>query len=487
VTEPTRPPRWYESRAVILIASVLVPPVGFGLLWAKRDLKLLAKLAGSFLILVLSAGYYHYGKRALNSAEQARRAEIRYSALEQQRAEQGRRFEQAAARVAAPLADYWTDFRGPRRDGDYEEMAVNTDWTRGLRQVWKQPVGAGFASFVIGGGRAYTIEQRRGQEVATAYDVGTGRELWTNGWDAEFREALGGDGPRATPTYHDGRVYALGAEGEFRCLDAATGATIWRKNILTDAGASNLTWGMAASPLIVDDKVIVQPGGSHGNSVVAYDKTTGAPVWKALDDEASYTSPMLVTLAGRRQILTVTATRAIGLAPENGALLWEYAWSNSSHISVAQPVLVGDHRVFLSASYGAGAAVFDVSVAGARFTTRPVWANSLMKNRFQTSVLLDGYVYGLDEGILTCLDVNTGERKWKGGRYGYGQVTLAGHSLIVFTEASELVLVEATPGRFNEVARMQALEGPSRNVPAIANGTLLVRNATDIAAYDLRK
>jgi outer membrane protein assembly factor BamB len=387
----------------------------------------------------------------------------------------------------APRPDYWTDFRGPRRDGDYEEMALNTDWTRGLRLMWKQPVGAGFASFVIGGGRAYTIEQRRSQEVVAAYDVGTGRELWTNGWGADFREERGGDGPRATPTYHDGRVYALGAEGEFRCLDAATGARIWRTNILTDAGASNLTWAMAAAPLIVDEKVIVQRGGRHGNSMGASDRTTGAPVWKVLDDEASYTSPMLVTLAGRRQILTVTATRTIGLAPEDGTLLWEYAWENSAHINVAQPLLVDDHRVFLSASYGKGAALVEVTAAGGRFATRAIWENSYMKNRFQTSVLSNGYLYGLDEGILTCLDANTGERKWKGGRYGYGHVTLTGHSLIVFTEESELVLVEATPERFNEVARVQALQGPSRNVPAIAGGTLLVRNATDIAAYDLRK
>ena len=154
---------------------------------------------------------------------------------------------------------YWPDFRGPNRDGRYDETAIGTDWpSRGLPRLWKQPIGLGYASFVAAGGRAFTIEQRRRQEVVSAYDIETGRELWTHGWDGAFVESMGGDGPRATPTYHDGRIYALGALGELRCLDAVTGRLVWRRNILSDAGASNLEWGMAASPLIVDDKVIVQ-------------------------------------------------------------------------------------------------------------------------------------------------------------------------------------------------------------------------------------
>ncbi|MGH9723116.1 MAG: PQQ-binding-like beta-propeller repeat protein [Bryobacteraceae bacterium] len=164
--------------------------------------------------------------------------------------------------------------------------------------LWRQPVGGGYASFVIVQGRAYTIEQRREQEVVAAYDVKNGRELWTNSWKAEFKEAMGGDGPRATPQWHDGRLYTLGATGEFRCLDAGGGRTIWRKNILEDNAAENIQWAMSASPLIVDDKVIVLPGGSGGKSVVAYDRSSGAPVWKALDDKAAYTAPMVATLAG---------------------------------------------------------------------------------------------------------------------------------------------------------------------------------------------
>jgi outer membrane protein assembly factor BamB len=237
---------------------------------------------------------------------------------------------------------------------------------------------------------------------------------------------MGGDGPRATPTWHEGRLYAQGAEGELRCLEAATGKVVWSKNILADNGASNLTWGMAAAPLIVDEKLIVQPGGSGGKSVVAYHKFTGAAIWKALDDKQAYTSPMLVTLGGRRQIITVTAGRAVGLTPEDGAPLWEYPWVTEYDVNASQPIVTGPNRVFISTGYGHGAAVLELQPAGKTFTVRVVWQNTRMKNKFNPSVLHEGHIFGLDEGILACLDVETGQQKWKGGRYGYGQLLLAG-------------------------------------------------------------
>src|SRR6185295_10406024 len=230
--------------------------------------------------------------------------------------------------AAAPAAsrNYWTNFRGPRRDGKYDEASVSTSWpANGLPVLWKQPVGVGHASFVVADGKAYTIEQRRSQEVVAAYDINNGHELWTQKWNAEFADSTG-DGPRATPTWDQGRLYALGATGELRCLDANSGAVIWGKNILNENQSKNLPWAQAASPLIVDDKVVVLPGGANGKSVVAYNKMTGAPVWKVLDDPQAYVSPMLVELAGRRQIVVVSSYRVVGLAPENGALLWSYPW-----------------------------------------------------------------------------------------------------------------------------------------------------------------
>jgi outer membrane protein assembly factor BamB len=393
----------------------------------------------------------------------------------------------AASVVRDPGTAYWTDFRGPLRDGHYRERPVFTDWpAAGLKPVWKQPVGAGYASFVIARGRAFTIEQRGTQEVVAAYDVPTGRELWTNAWSGAFREMMGGDGPRATPTWADGRIYALGAQGELRSIEDATGRTVWRTNILEDAGAKNLQWGMAASPLIVDNTVVVLPGGSNKQSIVAYDRQSGARAWSAEGDQQAYSSPMLATLAGVRQILVFSASRVIALSPDGGKVLWSYPWKTQFDINASQPLVVGDNRLFLSTGYGTGAAMLELTPSGDALSVRPVWTSIRMKNQFSSSVLHDGYIYGLDESILACIDASTGDLKWKGGRYGYGQVMLASGHLIVLTDDGDLVLVRATPERHEERARFSVLNGKTWNHPAMANGYLIVRNLAEMAAFDLR-
>ena len=390
------------------------------------------------------------------------------------------------ASVEARNDAYWTDFRGPNRDGHYTQMSIRTNWpAAGLEPVWSQPIGGGYASFVVAAGVAFTIEQRRQQEVVAAYDLATGRELWTHVWDADFRESMGGPGPRATPTWHAGRIYALGATGQLWCLEADTGEVIWGRDILRDGEATKLTWAMSGAPLVVDDLVVVQPGGAAWWSVVAYNRNTGDVVWHALDDVQAYTSPMTATLAGVRQVLTVTANRAVGLDLRDGQLLWEYPWVVGPPPSMAQPVLVGDDRVFLSGS-GAGATVIELSRANGHFTVETVWSNNRMKNKFSSSVLHEGYLYGLDGAILACIDAATGELQWKGGRYGYGQLLLASGHLVVVTERGDLVLVRATPAGHEEVASSDALTGKTWNVPALADGQLLVRNTRQMAAFDLR-
>ena len=385
----------------------------------------------------------------------------------------------------AAVGPAWTDFRGPNRAGIYTGGPILLAWpSEGLKPLWRQPIGGGYASFVVANGKAYTIEQRRGQEVVAAYDVATGRERWKDGWSAHFSEFMGGDGPRATPTWHEGKLYALGATGEFRCYDAETGKVLWEKNILSDNGAVNIMWGMANSPLVVDDKVIVTPGG-RGRSVVAYNKGTGERIWGALDDQAAYTSPMVATIAGQRQLLVVTAKRVVGMTLEDGTLLWEYPWTTMYEINSAQPIVTDANHVFISAGYGHGSALLEVSKIGHEFTARAVWENKNLKNRFNSSVLHQGFIYGFDEGIFACIDARTGERKWKGGRYGYGQVLLAGDHMIVLAEDGDLVLLKASPDAHQEVARFSAIEGKTWNHPAMAGNVLLVRNAREMAAFNL--
>jgi outer membrane protein assembly factor BamB len=398
----------------------------------------------------------------------------------------------AAVTPAAPpaivTAAYWTDFRGPLRDGNYREQPIVTEWpSGGPKPLWKQPIGGGYASFVIARGRAFTIEQRGAQEVVAAYDVVSGRELWTNGWTAAFREIMGGDGPRATPTWVDGRVFALGGQGEFRAIAEDTGKTIWRTNILDDAGAKNLQWGMAASPLIVDNTVVVLPGGPNDHSVVAYDRSSGKKAWAALGDQQSYSSPMLVTLAGVRQIVVFSALRVMGLATDGSKVLWEVPWRTQFDINASQPLAIGDNRLFVSTGYGKGASMLELTNTGDGLTVREVWSSNRMKNSFTSSVFHAGYIYGLDESILACVDASTGELKWKGGRYGYGQLLLASGHLIVLTEDGNIAQVQATPERHVEKVRFPVLDGKTWNHPALAEGYLLVRNLAEMAAFDLRQ
>jgi outer membrane protein assembly factor BamB len=464
---------WYRSTTVLIGVLVLV----------------VLAAVGAFLYLRSGSNEEHYAALEQHRQQQAAQAPaaapVATAAPVAEASPGASPSPGAAAQTASTARNYWTTFRGPKRDGNYEAAPVLTSWpSGGLSPIWKQPVGLGFASFAVADGRAFTIEQRRGQEVVAAYDIGTGREIWKQGWNAQYSDSTG-DGPRSTPTWDQGRLYALGATGELRCIDANTGSVIWGKNILTDNQAENLQWAMAASPLIVDDKVIVLPGGTSGKSVVAYNKMTGAPVWKVLNDRQAYVSPMLVELAGRRQIVVVSASRVVGLAPENGALLWNYPWDTDMGINVSQPVMVDRSRFFISSGYGKGAALVEVKGSGSTFTATTIWENINMKNKFNSSVLHNGYVYGLDEGILTCLDVNTGERKWKGGRYGYGQVILASGHLILTSDSGDLALVKATADQYTEVARFSALQGQTWNYPAIADGRLLVRNANEMAAYDI--
>ncbi|MGA2260921.1 MAG: PQQ-binding-like beta-propeller repeat protein [Acidobacteriota bacterium] len=504
---------WYRNLAVLWILVILLPPLGLVLLWMRRDsrltTKMLAFLAAAAFGLVplflfwglrmemdgsLTHPIFAFKNPEKHSAEiEKLRIEERSVDASQMQPPQPESTPGVSAIPATepaprpkPAVDhaYWSEFRGPGHNGIYAEGGILTDWPSGkLPLLWKRPVGGGYASAVVADGLIFTIEQRRHKEVVAAYALDSGREQWIHGWDAEFRETMGGDGPRATPTWYEGRLYALGAAGELRCLDARSGSRIWSRNILQDNQAENIHWGMAASPLIADDKVIVLPGGPHGESVVAYNRLTGVPIWKALDDRQAYTSPQLVNLAGRRQILIVSASRAMGLAVESGSLLWEYPWVTHEGINVAQPIVLTDNRFFISAGYDHGAAAIEVFPKNDGYGARAVWQNNRMKNKFSSSVLYEGYVYGFDEAILACIDPATGDSKWKGGRYGYGQLLLASGYLVISSESGEVVLVKASPEGHQEIARFQAIEGKTWNVPVIAEGRLIVRNSTEMACF----
>jgi outer membrane protein assembly factor BamB len=496
-----------RSRWTLWAGIILFPPLGLVLWWMRRGVRPLRRVAGTLGICALAVVelFAVYGMRLeWNGALKISGVTFETRAKRDARLEAFRASQRPseipaavvvpavavadapAAVVAHPMPAYWTDFRGPNRAGAYTETEIDASWpATGLPLLWKHPAGGGYASFTVAEGRAYTIEQRRDRETVTAYDVASGRELWAFDYPALFDEIMGGAGPRATPVYRDGLIYSLGAKGDLYCLSAKNGKPKWSKNILADNATRNQMWGMAASPLLVDHLVVVTPGGAPAKSIVAYDRLIGAPIWHALDDRAGYTSPILATLAGRKQIVWISAQRAVGLAPENGALLWEYPFPAQNDMNCSQPVVVDDANVLLSSSPGPGAALLAISRSSETYAARAVWTSNRMKNKFNSSVLYQGYIYGLDDTILACIEAKTGELKWKGGRYGYGQLLLAGGYLIVVTEQGEVVLVRATPESHQELARFPALEGRTWNIPAIDNGLLLVRNSNEMACFRL--
>jgi outer membrane protein assembly factor BamB len=483
----------------IRIVSLLFPPLGLLLLWRSGQAGLRRKIIGTFGLglystiyagavaglLMLCTGLELEWRGGFPPVLTWHKTHPDYDAVEASRRIQPKT--PAPLRTPGAQAD-WPGFRGPKRDGQGGLTPIATNWpAEGLRPIWKQPIGGGYASFAVAGGRAFTIEQRREQEAVTAYDVETGRELWASAYPADFNESMGGEGPRATPFWSEGKVYSLGALGDLLCLDAAGGNVLWKVNILSDNQAKLLYYGVAASPLVVRDKVIVPAGGLNGKSVVAYDKLTGKSLWRVLDDQASYASPMLVELAGREQLLVVTEHRAVGLQVEDGALLWTTPWvvKQKNHDN-AQPVILGTNRFLLSAGYGTGSQAVEVARTAAGWEARPLWHNTGMKNKFASSVFWEGYVYGLDEDMLVCLDAQTGERKWKDGRYGYGQIVLAGGYLVVLGGEGQLALVKANPVQYEEAAHFQAIAGKTWNHPAMFGGKILVRNAVQMACFDLR-
>lgn len=487
-----------RSSIALRLATIFLPPLGLILLW--RSPRTLAKkclgAAGILLfclpysalvifLLVRYCGLQTEWRGGYVPALTWKRTAPDYDKLEQNRARQAT--QTPAKNPPATVSAYWTGFRGPNRDGHYQESPILTNWPSGrLRELWRQPCGGGYASFAIAEGLAFTIEQRREREVAVAYELDTGREVWTHGWVASFAEPMAGEGPRATPTYNEGRLYALGAHGELRCLEAATGKQLWAHNILTETGAGVPMYGVSASPLIVDEKLIVVTGAEDRGEVVCYDKRDGKKIWSALKESTGYASPVLVTLAGERQLIICLATNTVGVRLDDGAVRWRFPWRvEHNQLPIAQPVRLGTNRFLLSGGYFTGCTAFEINKTGDAFVTNELWRSKHLKNKFTSSVFWNGFVYGLDEDILTCLAAETGERKWKDGRYGYGQIILASGHLVVLCGDGDLALVKATPERHVELARFPAIHGKTWNHPAIGGGRLLVRNGAEMACFDI--
>ncbi|HUE05316.1 MAG TPA: PQQ-binding-like beta-propeller repeat protein [Bryobacteraceae bacterium] len=376
---------------------------------------------------------------------------------------------------------YWPGFRGPHRDDIVSGVRIKTDWKASPPvALWRRPVGPGWSSFAVRGGLIYTQEQRGSDEVVSCYKLTTGEPVWAHGDPARFWESNGGPGPRATPTLSNGRVYTFGATGILNSLDAADGAVVWSHNAASDTGMKTPQWGFASSPLVDGDLVVAAPAGQ----LAAYDRVTGAPRWTGPAHGVSYSSPQLFTIDGVPQIVLLSETGATSVAPANGAVLWEHPWPG---YPIVQPALTADGDVLVAITDSSGIRRLAVARGPGGWTVAERWTSHGLKPYFNDFVVHNGYAYGFDGSILSCIDLKDGTRKWKGGRYGNGQlIMLADQDLmLVLSEEGELALVGATPDQFRELARFPAIDGKTWNHPVLAGDVLLVRNGQEMAAFRL--
>lgn len=390
--------------------------------------------------------------------------------------------------------DDWPAFRGAERDGVVRDQTIRTDWKQNPPELlWKHPVGAGWGSFCVIGDRAFTQEQRGEQETVVCYDVLSGEQIWTHADPVRFSETLGGVGPRATPTFQDGLLFTMGGTGILNCLNAGTGERVWSHDLLKEGGLKNLEWGMAGSPLIWEDLVIVNQGiqksesKAENQSLIAFDRLSGEKVWSGGTRKSSYSSPQFVVLNETSQVLVFHSKGLESFAPQDGTSLWFFPWTNQAGINAAQAIVVDDRSLFLGTGYGKGSTRLRINPSensDAKVTQD--WKSQSMKLKFNSAVQRDGFVFGLDEGVLTCLNLETGKRNWKRGRYGYGQILLVGSHLLILAEDGHIELVKADPEQYEQVAEFQAIEGQTWNHPALVRGKLFVRNSEEAACYELK-
>jgi outer membrane protein assembly factor BamB len=388
--------------------------------------------------------------------------------------------------AAVETAAVWPGFRGPARDGIARGARIETDWSRFPPvELWRRPIGPGWSSFAVSGDLLFTQEQRGEHEIVACYKVTTGEPVWQHRDAVRFWESNGGAGPRATPALGNGRVYSFGATGILNVLNAGNGSAVWSRNVASETGTTVPTWGFAGSPLVVDDVVVVAAAGT----LAAYDLANGKPRWVGPVHPGGYSSPHRLTAGGAVQVLLQHDAGVSSVEPTSGTMLWEYAWPGAA---IVQPALTADGDVLaVTGSATGGLGIRRLAVAGGPggWTVEERWRSTGLKPYFNDLVVHKGHAFGFDGSILACIGLEDGARKWKGGRYGYGQLLLLPDQdlLLVLSEEGELALVGATPDQFRELARFPAVEGKTWNHPVLVGDILLVRNGQEMAAFRLSR
>ena len=393
--------------------------------------------------------------------------------------------DETAAPATAPASTTaetgWSGFRGPQRDSVVHGARIKTDWTATPPvELWRRPIGPAWSSFAVYNGRLYTQEQRGEEEVVACHDLSTGKPVWKHSDRARFYESNAGPGPRATPTLNNGRVYTQGATGIVNVLDAATGAVVWTRNAVDDTGAKVPGWGIAGSPLVVNDLVIVAASGN----LVAYDLASGKPRWQGPSGGTGYSSPQLVTINGVQQVVLLNSNGAISVSLADGKLMWQHKWEG---VPIVQPAVMQNGDLLVSVSESSGLRRLAVAQGSGGWTVQERWTTEDINPWFNDFVVHNGYAYGFNGSSLVCVSLEDGKLKWKGKRYGYGQLILLPEQemLLILSEQGELALAKAAPDQFAELAHFPVLEGKTWNHPVLVGNVVLVRNDHEMAAFRL--
>lgn len=407
----------------------------------------------------------------------------------------------AAAAAPAPCQEPageprdWPQMLGPDRNGISTETGLLETWPdAGPPEVWRVEGGVGMSGLAIRNGRLVTLVQRDGQQWMVAHDAATGAAQWQTPLAPAYENSMG-NGPRATPTMTNDRAFAFTGEGILAAVRLEDGKLLWSTNTLEELAAKEAAYGMASSPLVVGNDVIVTVGAPKA-TVAAFHADTGQRNWTVGTDPAGYSSPGLLHVGGRQQIVVATGASVLGLVPGTGELLWRYPFETNYECNIATPIAVGD-RVFISSGENHGSVLLSLKPQDKKFTTDEVWlslgSHSVLRNEWQTSLLIDGYLYGMDNvggagpvTHLTCIHAATGRRAWQELRFGKGNLIAADGKLLMSTMKGELILARANPEKYEELARVRVI-GETRQAPALARGLLYLRDDEEIVCLDVRR
>ena len=398
--------------------------------------------------------------------------------------------------TATAFASDWPQFLGPTRNGVYAGTDLAEAWPKdGPPVVWQRKVGQGFSGPVVASGKVILFDRVEDKETVECMEGQTGKPVWSLSYPTAYRDDFGFDeGPRATPAIADGRVFTYGAEGMLTCEDLATGRKLWSVDTKTEFHAPKGFFGIACSPLVEGNAVLLIVGARNGYGIVAFNKTDGKVLWKTGDDEASYSSPVAGTAGGGRCAFFLTRSALVATRPDDGKVLFQFPFRPPMRNSVtaATPLLVND-TVFLSASYGTGAALLQLTESA----PRKLWASDeVLSNHYATSVYHDGFLYGIhgrtDPGFeppasLRCVELKTAKVVWEQTAFGAATLILAGNQLLLLTERGELIRAPASATAFKPNARAQILSSQVRAHPALAEGLFYARSKDRLVCVNLKK